>query len=155
MKLIGSALIILSCLMIYRRTALAQIKQTEQINAFVYLVRHIQKMIDRYAMPVEDILRVCRDEISKRLRVEEEVAGLYELLEKCELMCGDEVERALYDLAAELGKSNRESQIKLCDMTVEEILVLKKAKEKEHLSKKKMVAVLCMCGGGFLLITLL
>ena len=149
-------LIAFSLAAVYKRYTCARERKIKQIGSFVYLIRHIRQMIECYAMPVSDIFRGARDEIAKRFAIKgEELNSLTELLDKCELVCGEESEACLRALADTFGKSYRDRQIKLCDATAAELEKIKNKTENDYLPEKKAVAAICLCIGGLILIILL
>ena len=156
MKLAGGFLIVVSLVMTYKKYTRHQQKKMEQIRSFVYLIRHIRQMIDCYAMPISDIFRSMENDISRCFSINgDEVNSLTELLDKCEIVCGEECETCMRALADSFGKSYRDSQIKFCDATTEKLEKIKNKIENDYLPKKKAVAALCMCFGGLVLIILL
>ena len=156
MKLAGGILIAASLVMVYKNHVRHQRRKIEQIRAFVYLIRHIRQMIDCYAMPISDIFKSMKDDISRCFSVNgDEVSSLTELLDKCEIVCGYESEACLRALADSFGKSYRDSQIKFCDATAEKLEKIKNIIENDYLPEKKAVAALCVCLGGLILIMLL
>jgi hypothetical protein len=156
MKLAGGILIVASLVMIYKNNARHQQRKIEQIRAFVYLIRHISRMIECYAMPIPDIFHSMEDDLLRCFSVKgERVNSLTELLDKCEIVCGEESEVCLRALADSLGKGYRDSQIKLCNVTAEKLEKIKNKIENDYLPKNKAVAALCICLGGLVLIILL
>ena len=147
-KLVGSALILgasgmMSGMLISREKA-----KIVRLDTYIELISFVRNRIDLYSEPVGKILSGCRTSIISRLSVDGSPQSFRELI-KNETDCIDEISRKILDdFADSLGKSYRETQIKLCDKTLGELEKHKKTLEAAYISRKKTIIALCLgiCG---------
>ena len=78
-----------------------------------------------------------------------------ELLSECNAELGEECDRILKDFVESFGKSYREQQITLCEITASALDEQRKRMEKEYSARRKTVAALLAAVGGMIFIALL
>ena len=83
------------------------------------------------------------------------MSNISELISECDAVCGEECDRILRDFAESFGKSYREQQIKLCELTASALDEQRRRLEKEYSARRKTVAALCAAVGGMIFIALL
>ena len=155
LRVIGGAFIAVSCLAIYNCFKYAERERIETIEVFAVLVKYIRDKIELYSMPIDKILESCRESIVSRLGVEVKVSSVGELLSECNAELGEECDRILKDFAESFGKSYREQQITLCEITASALDEQRKRIEKEYSARRKTVAALLAAVGGMIFIALL
>lgn len=155
LRVIGGGFIVASCIAMYHCFKYAERERIETIKAFSVLVKYIRDKIELYSMPIDKILESCRESIVSRLGVEGKVSSVGELLSGCGAEWGEECDRILKDFAESFGKSYREQQITLCEITASALDEQRKRMEKEYSARRKTVAALLAAVGGMIFIALL
>ena len=155
LKIIGGGFIALSAFAVYHGFKYAERQHIETLETFVLLIRYIRDRVDLYSMPIDKILSSCKESILSRLGVESSVKDMHELLFGCDAAWSEESDRILRDFADSFGKSYREQQIKLCEITAKALDEQRQRLEKEFSARRKTIAALCVAIGGMIFIALL
>ena len=155
LKIIGGGFIAISALAVYHVFKCVERQRIEALDTFISLIRYIRDRVDLYSMPIDKILLSCKESILSRVGAEASVRDIHELLSECDAVWGEESDRILRDFADSFGKSYREQQIKLCEITAKALDEQRKRLEKEFLARRKTVAALCAAIGGMIFIALL
>lgn len=155
LKIIGGGFIALSCTLLYHFFNYTECRRIETVELFMSLVKYIRDKIDLYSMPIDKILESCRESIIIRLGVEKRVSNIEELLSECDAEWGEECDRILRDFLDSFGKSYREQQLRLCEITASALDEQRRRLEKEYSARRKTVAALCAAVGGMIFIALL
>ena len=147
-KLVGAALVTLSCAVASRAVISGERKKLIQLDSFIALIKYIRGQIDCYSAPIDRILSGCPAELLDELGGRSEGMTFKDLLEREELVIYGESFRVLDEFSSTFGKNYRDRQVKLCDGAVSELERIRSEAQKCFVSKKKTVKVMCAALGG-------
>ena len=147
-KVLGSALIFGASAMMSGMLISREKAKIVQLETYIEMISFVKNRIDLYSEPLGKILSGCRTSIISRLSIEGSPQSFKELIEKDSAGLDEISRRTLDDFADSLGKSYRETQIKLCDKTLGELEKHKKTLELAYASRRKTIIALCLgiCG---------
>ena len=155
LKLVGSALVMISCIAVSRTVLTAERSKSEQIEAFISLLRYIRHQIDCYSIPMDRIFADCPLDILEPLGGKENDMSFERLLKRKEIILEGEAKHILEEFSETLGKNYRDRQIKLCDIAISSLEGVRGAEQKKYAVKKKTVNALCLAAGGMVVILLI
>ena len=155
MKLVGSVMVLISCLATSRIISALEHEKNERLDSFITLIRYIRNKIDCYSVPIDKILADCPEEIIDPLGGKETGMTFEDILHRKNNLIGDDSRRILEEFSKTLGKNYRERQLKLCDGAISALEVIRDTEVKKYSAKKKTVNALCFAVGGLIIILLL
>ncbi len=145
-KLAGSLVWILVGFAVSREINSYQSKKLTQADAFITLINHIKLNIDCYALPIPSILQSCdRGLICDCGGENAPTSGIREFINGCEICMDANIYTMLTSFADSLGKGYRESEIKLCDMCINELSMYKSGLSEKLGKSKKLCTTICLC----------
>lgn len=124
----------------------AEKKRVERLGAFSKLIKQIGAQIESFNLPIAEIFARIDSSIFLEcgyLRAEK-ATDFTSFLHGCPEFEG-ETKRLLQDFSAELGRSYRDEQIKLCSYYGAQLEALFQKSFYEMPKKRRMTTTLCIC----------
>ena len=104
-KILGAALMLLSCIAISRLLISYERTKIRQIDSFIALIRYIRNQIDCYSIPMDKIFAECSSEMFFDIGGKSADISFAKLLEREEIVIDGEGRRILSEFSESLGES--------------------------------------------------
>ena len=156
-KIIGSASLVISALIIYLEIQKYEKMKIKQINSFILLIEHIKNQIECFLLPIDTIIHNCDENMVRSCGINNDhrkVDNLEELIMSADFYCDAECIDLINQFSRNFGQGYMQEQLSSCDYYRNE-LIKKRDKLKEKSIKEKKLRVALCFGASFSLILLL
>lgn len=156
-KIIGSASIMLSALVIYIEMQRYESIKIKQINSFVLLIEYIKNQIECFLLPIDMIIRNCDESLIRACGIKEEyrqAKNLEQLVLLIDFYCDDECIELIKQFSSDFGQGYAKEQLRSCDYYKNELIKQRDKLKEKSVKEKKLKLVLCI-SASFSLILLL
>lgn len=157
LKLVGSASVVISALMVYLESQKYEKRRSEQINAYIALLEYIKKQIECFLLPIDSILDSCERGILKGCigGDTDGVRDLDELLSVSSFCIDDDAVGHISAFVRDFGSYYRDGQIRSCELCIKELTDISKRMRVESDKNKKVILTLCICASFSIILMLI
>ena len=148
-KILGSALILTSSLIIYFEKRAKDINVLKQAEAYLKLLIHIRNKVDTYSMPIERILDCCSTDILNMCGIHNNHSNKYislsSRIDDGAILLDNTTKNIILDFASEFGSAYSESQLKICDNYIEQLRVRIAEMKDQNKKNARVYLALYLC----------
>ena len=119
LKLLGSFFMLLTGIGAAISTARFERQRITVLSAWGELISYVRGQIDGFLLPIDEILRRADHDLIRGCMCTKEEPTPEELLEGSRLYLTPEAHRLIASFVREVGRSNREEQVRRCDYYVD------------------------------------
>ncbi len=126
------------------------------IEGYIELIRYIRTQIDLYALPIDEILKRCDDELILRCGGDafERARDISELFSGASVR-DKAAQKEIEEFCSDFGRNYREEQLKRCDASISALDARREALRGDVQNKKKMSYTLSLSAAAALIILLI
>lgn len=147
-KLLGAGMLVFAGWSLGRRLCAEESRKLEQTRGAVALLRHIRSQIDIFLLPMDEILRLCDDDLLEVCGIGRAGLGANNISSRCESLLDPVAREMLTRYFSRAGRGDRAAELERCDGSIKVLDARRQVLEGEYSRRCRLIMTLCICAAA-------